>query len=246
MDPVPLSLDEYLRATRRRSFGVLTVIGLLALYEAGIVLTAGSERNAADLMIKDALEALGDHGARGFHLALLAAFVGAAAYCTWRGRHVARYLPLFCVETALYAVMLSPVVLLLREPFLARGLDRDLVLDVGAGVYEEIVFRLLVIQSVFAFVHTDPWHTFLDEDRPEGEQVTSRVPTAAFAVLLSTVLFAAYHHVGAGAEPWSAAAFGFRCAAGAFLALIYFTRGLAAAVYTHAFYDLFIHFSATS
>lgn len=242
MKPAPaLSLQEYLRATRRRSFGVLTVIGLLALYEAGIILTESSERNAADLMIKDLLAALGDVGARGFHIGLLAAFVATAAYCTWKGRAVARYLPLFFLETALYAAMLSPVVLLMREPFLARALDRDLVLDIGAGVYEEIVFRLFIIQGTFAFVHADPWHTFLDEDRSDAARVTSRMPTAALAAFLSTVCFAAYHYVGEGADPWDVASFAFRCAAGVVLALIYFTRGLAAAVYTHAFYDVFLH-----
>ena len=239
----PLSLADYLSSTRRRSFAVLTVIGLLALYEAGILLTESSERNAADLMIKDLLARIGDESAHGFHLGLLAVFVLTAAYCTWKGRRVALYLPFFLVETSLYAVALSPVVLTLREPFLARALDRNLVLDLGAGVYEEIVFRLLVIQGTFAFVHADPWHTFLDEDRPDVERVTSRIPTAALAAFLSTVTFAGYHYVGDGADPWDVGSFAFRCAAGVVLALIYFTRRLAAAVYTHAFYDVVLHLS---
>ena len=67
------------------------------------------------------------------------------------------------------------------------------------------------------------------------------MPTAALAIFLPTVTFAAYHYVGEGADPWDVGSFAFRCAAGAVLALIYFIRGLAAAVYTHAFYDVFLH-----
>jgi membrane protease YdiL (CAAX protease family) len=128
----------------------------------------------------------------------------------------------------------------LNAPFLSPE-PRDLVLDLGAGVYEEIVFRFLAIRGIFLLLRLDPFEAFDDHPRASRGSVFS---ATAVAVLVSSLLFALYHHVGPGGDPFAPALFAFRTLAGLLLALIYFCRGLAAAVYTHAFYDVLVHLSA--
>jgi membrane protease YdiL (CAAX protease family) len=61
------------------------------------------------------------------------------------------------------------------------------------------------------------------------------------ALLASSLVFSAAHLEGfGGLEPWTRYSFTYRLVLGLFLGLIYLTRGLAVAVYTHTFYDLLV------
>ena len=64
--------------------------------------------------------------------------------------------------------------------------------------------------------------------------------SAALAVLLSSFVFSAVHHVGSLGEAFTVSAFTFRFFAGVLFALIYQLRGLAVVVYTHAIYDIIV------
>ena len=238
-----LSLDEYLRLTRGRAFQVLAVVSLLAVYEAGILLTGSTRRNAADALLRQAFGLLGEHGPTAFHAALLLLFIAAAVFTIGRGRDVVTCMPPFLVETGLYAAMLSPAVFLLQEPFLERPAE-GLVLDIGAGVYEEIVFRYILIRGAFALIGMDPWRTYFSSHGAWTERVGRIIWPLTVVVLISSFAFAVYHHVGPGGEPLAWGVFAFRALAGLLLAGIFFARGLAAAVYTHAFYDVLVHFAA--
>ncbi len=100
----------------------------------------------------------------------------------------------------------------------------DLLLSVGAGIYEELVFRLIVISLL----------TFLLIDVLGVKQV----PGVALAVILSSMMFAAHHYPPIGADAWSAGEFGFRAVAGGFLAVIFVVRGFGLAVGCHVVYDV--------
>ena len=67
-----------------------------------------------------------------------------------------------------------------------------------------------------------------------------RLSAGAIAVVASALLFAAYHHLGAGAEPWDAARFTFRFHAGVLLGVVFLTRGLGIAAFAHGFYDAIV------
>ena len=60
----------------------------------------------------------------------------------------------------------------------------------------------------------------------------------AIAVLVSSLAFALYHHLGAYGEPLVAGRFVFRLLAGTILGVLFATRGLAVVVYMHVFYDV--------
>lgn len=99
-------------------------------------------------------------------------------------------------------------------------------LGLGAGVYEELVFRLVLI-SVVVIIGVD----LLRLDRSA---------VAVVAVLLSALAFAGHHHVPFGSEPIRAIPFLFRSLAGAYLALIFWYRGYGPAAGCHAAYNTIV------
>ena len=106
----------------------------------------------------------------------------------------------------------------------ATGTGIRALLYVGAGVWEELVFRLCLLGG---FV----W-------------LTTRVlqgNVAVFSVLgilLSSVAFSGFHHVGELADPFTPGLFLYRLLVGVALSAVFVLRGLAVCVYTHAFYNV--------
>jgi membrane protease YdiL (CAAX protease family) len=64
------------------------------------------------------------------------------------------------------------------------------------------------------------------------------VVAAGGAFVVSSLLFAGYHHVGPGGEPFESTVFAFRFVAGCILAGLFAARGFAVAVWTHVIYDV--------
>jgi membrane protease YdiL (CAAX protease family) len=101
----------------------------------------------------------------------------------------------------------------------------------GAGVYEELLFRLILLSSLAWF------------GRRLGAE---RRPSTAVAVILSSVTFAVAHYLGPYGEPlaWSEFSFWFsflfRFLAGVFFSLLFVYRGFGIAAGTHAGYDLLV------
>ena len=106
----------------------------------------------------------------------------------------------------------------------------DIVTGVGAGIYEELVFRLILIcllmmlfQDVFRLTH--------------GNAI-------ALAVLISAGLFSAYHHIDFitgrrnDVDPFDWAKFLFRTIAGIYFTFLYAIRGFGITAGTHSFYDI--------
>jgi membrane protease YdiL (CAAX protease family) len=94
---------------------------------------------------------------------------------------------------------------------------------IGAGVHEEIVFRLALIAGLVALT------------RPLGRTVG-----LVIAIAGSSLLFAAAHHLGAHGEPFTVHAFAFRAVAGGVFACVFWFRSLAHAVYAHVLYDILV------
>lgn len=97
-------------------------------------------------------------------------------------------------------------------------------IGIGAGIYEELVFRLVLI-SVLMIIGAD----LLRLDR---------VRVAVAAIILSSLVFAAHHHQPMGAEPFDLAPFVFRTLAGLYLAMIFWYRGYGPAAGCHAAYNV--------
>lgn len=96
---------------------------------------------------------------------------------------------------------------------------------VGAGIYEEVLFRLFLF-SVSCWV-------LQYMKLPGGISVL-------VAALLSALAFAAAHHVGAYGEPMQPYVFLFRVLAGLYFAFLFAFRGFGIAVGAHAGYDVLV------
>jgi membrane protease YdiL (CAAX protease family) len=100
------------------------------------------------------------------------------------------------------------------------------VLSLGAGVYEEILFRLVLL-SGFAWLLTSGFGV----EKGGAESI---------ALVVSAVLFSVFHHLGSMGDPWVWSIVVVRTVAGVFLGAIYLQRGLGIAIWAHALYDLVI------
>jgi hypothetical protein len=204
---------------------LVLIFPLVLVYEIG-VLFAG-QVNGADLVTRAVFAAAGSRTA---YLALYAAI--AVGFLIWI-RHTRRWDTLglalagpVLLEAALYALSLGALVSLIVDRMLGLGLTVPSVISaIGAGVHEELVFRLALIAGLIALVRA--------LGRPPGGRLT-----VALAIAVSALVFAAAHHVGRLGEPWTAHAFAFRAVAGAVFGAIFWFRSLAHAVYAHVLYDV--------
>ncbi len=99
-------------------------------------------------------------------------------------------------------------------------------LSLGAGVFEEFVFRGLLLLGVYALLRYGIG----------ADKITS----GALAITAAAWVFSAYHHWGPGGEPYDGYVFAFRFWAGIALGAIFLTRGLGIAALAHGFYDVLV------
>lgn len=112
----------------------------------------------------------------------------------------------------------------------SAGLLGDIVTSIGAGIYEELVFRLVLIILLM----------LLFQDLLHFKHGTSIV----LSVVISAVLFSAHHHIFfldgrfEIGETFSVARFVFRALAGIYFAVLFAVRGFGITAGSHAFYDI--------
>jgi hypothetical protein len=206
---------------------LVLIFPLLLIYEVG-VLFAG-QVNGADLVTRAMFSVAGSRTA---YLVLYAAL--SVGFLIWI-RHTRRSDTLglalagpVLLEAALYALSLGALVTLIVDRLLGLGPTAASVISaIGAGVHEELVFRLALIAGLIALSRRLA--------APLGDRLD-----VAIAIAASSVVFAAAHHIGRLGEPWTAHAFAFRAVAGAVFGAIFWFRSLAHAVYAHVLYDLLV------
>lgn len=206
------------------SASLVLIFPLLLAYEVG-VLFAGRV-NGADVVTRALYGALG----RTTYLLVYACI--AIGFLVWLRRE-RRWTTLrvdvaapVILEAALYALTLGALLTLIVDRLLGLGLTgASLVNALGAGVHEELVFRLgLLSLLVWAL----------------GESRAGLV----IAIVVSSIVFSLAHHVGAYGEPFTMHAFVYRSFAGAVFALIFWYRSLAHVIYAHVFYDVLVYWRA--
>lgn len=113
-----------------------------------------------------------------------------------------------------------------RLPLMATGPSKTgmLVLSCGAGIYEELVFRLIAF-TLLNLVLVDVFKT--------RKQLSSLL-----IVLIPAVLFSLYHYMGH--ERFTLQSFVFRTLAGIYFGITFLFRGFGITAGSHAAYDIII------
>jgi membrane protease YdiL (CAAX protease family) len=96
----------------------------------------------------------------------------------------------------------------------------------GAGLYEEMLFRLVIITAIH-FVAADLLRL------PD-------LPAKILAVLVSAVLFALHHDTALATGGIDRPLFAFYLLAGIYFGVLFLGRGLGIAIGVHACYDLLV------
>lgn len=230
----PSFFAAYLNEGRSVSLNLYYIVPLLVLYELGIQLTGSDLRNAAEVIIKDLGLLIGASGTRYFHLFLMGVILLCCFRILSKEQPVHRYFPLMVSESLAFALVLGPFLsclvgaVFLEYPLTTgeeTGFSVQILLSIGAGVYEELLFRLLILGGsflIFCKVFKAPY-----------------LFGALLSLMISSLTFAAYHHLGVNGLPISNYLFFFRFGAGLILGYVFMTRGLGVAVYLHVFYDIF-------
>lgn len=229
---------RYHRRSKNLANSLVLVLPLLVVYQLG-VLASGGVRNGVDFLTDTMWWAAGGElqSYIWINAAILVAFAGATFLLRRRGTFRPGLWPKVILESSLYALFLGAAVLQIMgfigvDSALNVGAEAGdslltiLVLSIGAGVYEELVFRLILMGGLFVIgVRLLKWPA---------------LAAAAIAVVVSSLIFSAVHHIGALGDPFSPGVFVFRFVAGILLAVIFYLRGFAVAVYTHAIYDIIV------
>jgi membrane protease YdiL (CAAX protease family) len=137
-------------------------------------------------------------------------------------------LPFMVLEGMLWALPLL-VISTLFPPgarFWGTTVGQQILISLGAGVYEELVFRLLLISALCWLLERG-----LDL-RGEWNRWT--------AAGLAAIVFALCHFAPLGRDAFAWAPFWFRLAAGAYLSVVYLRRGLGVAGVTHVAYNVLL------
>jgi hypothetical protein len=110
------------------------------------------------------------------------------------------------------------------------GFFDSVVLSLGAGLYEEIAFRV----GLYG-VGRRLLLAMMPEALP-GQRVLASLGWAA----VSAAVFSGWHYFGQFGEPFELRSFVFRFVCGVVFTVIYVFRGFAPVVWTHALYDIWV------
>ena len=139
---------------------------------------------------------------------------------TLTARYLSHYhLPLFASESSPLASCLFP----LASPS-SHSNSALFVLSIGAGIYEELVFRLIGLTLLHVvFVDILAFEKFW---------------AYLYMVAISAVAFALYHYLGS--EPFAWRSFAFRTLAGVYFGVLFLGRGFGITALSHSSYDIIV------
>jgi len=250
--------DSYLDRTSRPIYALGYLAFFIVLYEIGTILISPAQlsealvqpriRVVAFVWVQNLLEYLGFSERLMWLLPpLVVVVILVTLQITSRTRWAVSakdFLPMTieCVFLAVPLVVLSMVV---NRPAAAAtalqvsdvgsgGAGAELLVNIvtgiGAGIYEELVFRLILICLLMLLF--------------QDLLGLNRTRSVVFSVLISAALFSAHHHIffvnggfGVG-EVFTVARFMFRTLAGIYFAILFAIRGFGIAAGTHAFYNI--------
>ena len=217
---------------------LLFLVPLLFVYEGGVLLLANGDpnliRNGADYWMRGWLQRIGlGHALLPLLVIMLLLAWHLLGKYPWRVQ--TETLVGMLAESMLFALVLVVFGQVHDLVFASLGHTEDVLVNlgpasrvitfIGAGVYEEVMFRLFLLPIGFA--------AFRLFEFP-------KLWAAVMAATTTSVIFAFAHYIGPAADTFCFFTFSFRALAGSFFAALFFVRGFGITVGTHAAYDLIV------
>ena len=190
-------------------------------------------RNSADVLLKQFFDIFGVYSNHYYALTLLAIII----FIFFINKGVKfinivdfKYLFLMFSEGILYGfllfVMLNNLTYFDSNIFIYQNnLLLNLYLSIGAGIWEEILFRLFLFTGIMKI--SKLWFK-LD------------FYSLFFSVILSSFVFSSFHYIGANSDVFHIYSFIIRFLGGVFLSLLYFYRGFGITAMCHISYDFIL------
>ncbi len=227
---------SYFKETRSPFYGFIFTIPLFIIYELGVLLNSNdniiSMRNGADVLMRQILSFFGLNGLYWLGVLFLITYVITFFIHKkkWKYKKIKNYyLFLMMIESFLWAILIyffmSNVHLLLMNPVGSIIIQR-VTLAIGAGIYEEFFFRVILILALSKIIY------FIFNWSFNFSQI--------IAMIISAGIFSSFHFLGEFGDFFSFKIFMIRFLAGIFLGILYFSRGFGVAAWSHSLYDLIV------
>src|SRR5262249_9797482 len=124
------------------------------------------------------------------------------------------------------ARLLGSLHALVLGPIQQANWPTRLMLSLGAGLYEELFFRVFLVSGIAA-----------------GARLAfgaGRKVAGTIAAVLGALIFSAFHYIGPYGDQLQLQSFVFRALSGLAFSGLYLTRGFGITAWTHALYDSFL------
>lgn len=245
-------MSRYLEFSRTAYYSVVASLPLLVAYEMLLALqngpiSLGQVRNAPEVWLRSLLESLGVSPGKATLLMILVLILAIPLVRKHSVKLEPSYFGMMLVEATAYGFVLGIVINYILafmfsffQPALAAaalplpiplppvalpgqgGLVQGLALSLGAGLFEEFFFRVILLNALLAGFRL----------------ILPGWLGAAVSIVLASFLFSAAHYVGALGEPLEIYGFLFRWLAGLLFTVLFYLRGFAITAYSHAIYDI--------
>jgi hypothetical protein len=241
---------SYFDISRSPRYSVVFALPLLLGYEALAALLSGPRsaaqvRNGADVLLKEAfIAAAGQNGPLIFIAAIIGIgiwFVARDIKRTGQGVRPAVFggmLAESIVLAAVFGIVIGTITMKLLgslhmlaiaggpAPIARMSWATRLMLSLGAGLYEELLFRVLLVSALASGARAVfGWGL-------KGAGV--------FATLVGALIFSAFHYIGPFGDPFRLTSFTFRAISGVAFSALYLLRGFGITAWTHSLYDAFL------
>jgi len=234
------AVKQYFSNTHTLLYSFLFSLPLFLIYEGLIIISQPNADNlvriSVDVWMKTIFTSLGVNAVSFSLLVML--LIG--IFVLYRERERLRelnfkYFPFLILECTVYGIIfaflsstLTTVLLNIAasDPISELTYLQKLALSLGAGLYEELFFRVILV-SFFIFIFNKLFNN------KKWASVTA-------AVVLSALLFSAVHYTGSMGDFFTLNSFFYRFIFGLLLNGLYVARGFGVAAWTHALYDVMV------
>lgn len=235
--------QSYFGLTKTATYGFLSALPLIILYEILIIISnqgrQGQIRISSEVWLRQWTQYI--DGPTLPILGGVLVLIGIAIVFWERHKKIKLKLSYFLgivLESSLYAIVIAILVSQLVT-FIVPGMaaigaalqveDQDLLtkiaLSIGAGIYEELLFRVILVGGLYAILRF-----FF------GTKIIGYV----IAAIVGAFLFSAIHYIGELGDDLELGSFMFRFLFGLALNVLFLARGFGVAAWTHALYDIMV------